>query len=126
MKPPVRLLVSSLLTVVLFTVHLAHDFVLGLDTMSRAGTFTFLLIMLVSLYGTLELVGRRSGYVVTLLLGILAAGLPVLHRVGGPRSVERGFFFAWTLLGLGATGVYSAVLSARELWRAVRARRRDT
>ena len=98
MKPNATLTLSSLLSVALFTVHLAHDFIFGLDSMSRAGTFTFLLIMLVSLYGSVELAGRRSGYVVTLLVGILAAGMPVLHAVGGPRSAARGFFFVWTLL----------------------------
>jgi hypothetical protein len=63
-----------------------------------------------------ELAGRRSGFVITLLLGILAAAIPVLHTAGGPRSASRGFFFVWTLLALGASGVFSAVLSARELW----------
>ena len=120
MRQNVALTISSLLLVVLFTVHLAHDIVFGLDSMSRAGTFTFLLIVLVSLYGTVELAGRRSGYVVTLLLGILAAGLPVLHTVGGPRSAARGFFFVWTLLAIGACGVFCAVLSARGLWRSAR------
>jgi hypothetical protein len=116
MKQNVPLTISSLLLIVLFTVHLTHDFVFGLDSMTRAGTFTFLLIMLVSLYGTVELAGRRLGFVITLLLGILAAGLPVLHTVGGPRSAGRGFFFVWTLLALGASGVFSVVLSARGLW----------
>jgi hypothetical protein len=120
MRQNVALTSSSLLSAVLFTVHLAHDLVFGLDSMSRAGTFTFLLIMLASLYGTVELAGRRSGYVITLLLGIVAAGLPVLHAVGGPRSAGRGFFFVWTLLALGATGVFGAALSARGLWRSVR------
>ena len=124
MKPNAALAISSLLSVVLFTVHLAHDIIFGLDSMSRAGTFTFLLIMLVSLYGTVELAGRRSGYVVTLLLGILAAGLPVLHMAGGPRSAGRGFYFVWTLLALGATGVFSAALSARGLWSTTRGRSR--
>jgi hypothetical protein len=123
MRRNVPLTVASLLSIVLFTVHVAHDFVFGLDSMSRAETFTFLLIMLVSSYGTVELAGRRSGYVVTLLLGILAAGLPVLHTAGGPRSAGRGFFFVWTLLALGTCGVFSAVLSARGLWRSIRARR---
>ena len=123
MKRHLSLTVSSSLSIVLFTVHLAHDIVFGLDSMSRAGTFTFLLIMLVSLYGTLELTGRRSGYVITLLLGIVAAGVPVLHRVGGPRSARWGFFFVWTLLALGASGVFSAALSVRGLWRSVRERR---
>jgi hypothetical protein len=122
MRQNVPLTVSSLLAIALFTVHLAHDFVFGLDSMTRAGTSTFLLIMLVSLYGTVELAGRRSGYVITLLVGILAVGMPVLHTVGGPRSAGRGFFFVWTLLALGATGVFSAVLSARGLWRSFRAR----
>ncbi|MGZ8378787.1 MAG: hypothetical protein ACXW61_00150 [Gemmatirosa sp.] len=124
MKPNATLTISSLLSVVLFTVHLAHDFVFGLDSMSRAETFTFLLIMLVSLYGSVELAGRRSGCVITLLLGILAAGMPVLHTVGGPRSAGRGFFFVWTLLALGASGVFSAVLSARGLWSMTRGRSR--
>src|SRR5262249_36299999 len=105
-----------------FTVHLAHDFVFGLDTMSRAGTSTFLLIMLVSLYGTVELAGRRSGYVITLLVGIFAMAIPVAHNVGGPRSPERGFFFVWTLLALAGSGVFSAVLSARGLWQSFRTR----
>jgi hypothetical protein len=120
MRRNIPLAVSSLLSVVLFTVHLAHDLIYGLDSMTRAGTFTFLLIMLVSLYGTVELAGRRSGYVITLLLGIVALGMPVLHTVGGPRSVARGFFFVWTLLALGATGVFGAVLSAHALWRSFR------
>jgi hypothetical protein len=123
MRHNLPLTISSLLAIVLFTAHLTHDVVFGLDSMSRAGTFTFLLIMLVSSYGTVELVGRRSGYIVTLLVGILAAGMPVLHTAGGPRSAGRGFFFVWTLLALGASGVFSAVLAARGLWRSVRARR---
>ena len=124
MRASVPLTVSSLLSVVLFTVHLAHDFLFGLDSMSRAETFTFLLIMLVSLYGTVELAGRRSGYAVTLLLGMLAAAMPVLHTAGGPRSAERGFFFVWTLLALGAAGVFSVALSARGLWSTLRGRTR--
>ena len=123
MKENLSLTVASLLSIALFTAHLAHDVIFGLDSMTRAGTLTFLLIMLVSLYGAVELAGRRPGYVVTLLLGALAAGMPVLHTAGGPRSAARGFFFVWTLLALGATGVFSAALSARGLWRSVRARR---
>ena len=120
MKQNISLTVSSLIVAVLFTVHLAHDFIYGIDAMTQAGTFTFLLIMIVSLYGTLELAGRRSGYAIMLLLGILGMGLPVLHIVGGPRSAARGFFFVWTLLALGAAGVFSAVVAGRELWRSVR------
>ena len=125
MRPNVTLTISSLLSIALFTVHLTHDILFGLDSMSRAGTLTFLLIMLVSLYGTVELAGRRSGFVITLLLGSLAAAMPVLHIAGGPRSASRGFFFVWTLLALGASGVFSAVLSARGLWSMTWGRRRS-
>jgi hypothetical protein len=123
MKQNLALSISSLVSIVLFTVHLAHDIIFGLDSMSRAQTLTYLLIMLVSLYGTVELSGRLPGYVVTLLLGLLAAGLPVLHTAGGPRSAARGFFFVWTLLALGASGVFAVALSARGLWRSVADRR---
>ena len=120
MKQNLALTISSLIAIVLFPVHLTHDFIFGLDSMSRPGTFTFLAIMLVFLYGTVELSGRRSGYVIMLLLGIAAIAMPVLHTVGGQRSASRGFFFVWTLLALGATGVFSATLAARELWRSMR------
>jgi hypothetical protein len=122
MKQNVPLTISSLVAIVLFTVHLTHDLLFGLDAMSRSGTFTYFLIILVSLYGTVELAGRPLGYVITLLLGILAAALPVLHTVG-PRSTRWGFFFVWTLLALGASGVFSAALSLRGLWRSIRSRR---
>jgi hypothetical protein len=125
MRSNVTLTVSSLLSIVLFTVHVAHDFIYGLDSMSRAETPTFLLIMLVALCGTVELAGRRSGLVVTLLLGILSAALPVLHTAGGPRSAGRGFFFVWTLLAIGACGIFSAALSAHGLWTTIRGRTRS-
>ena|SRR5689334_5877467 len=126
MRQNVALTISSLVVIALFPVHLAHDIVFGLDSMSRAGTFTFLLIMLVFLYGTVELAGRTSGYVIMLLLGIAGLALPVVHMVGGPRSASHGLFFVWTLLTIGGSGVFSATLAARELWRSVRARRRET
>lgn len=122
MKQNVALTISSLVVIVLFPVHLAHDFIYGLDSMTRAQTSTYLLIMLVSLYGTVTLAGRRSGYVIMLLLGIAAVGIPVLHNVGGPRSASHGFFFVWTLLALGGAGVFSATLAARELWLSFRRR----
>jgi len=124
MKQNVALTVASLIVIVLFPIHLAHDFVFGLDSMTRGGTFTYLAIMLVSLYGTLELAGRRSGYVIMLIVGIVATAMPVLHTVGSPRAAARGFFFVWTLLALGASGVFTATLAARELFRSLRERPR--
>jgi hypothetical protein len=116
MKQPVTLTAASFISAALFPVHLAHDFIYGLDSMGRYETFTYLGIMLVLLYGTLELSGRRAGYIVMLLGGIFAMGMPVLHTVGGPRAATHGFWFVWTLLAMGASGVLAFVLAARELW----------
>lgn len=120
LKQPLTLTVASLISAALFPVHLAHDFIYGLDSMSRYQTFTYLGIMLVLLYGTLELQGRRAGYVLMLLGGIFAMGMPVLHTVGGPKAITHGFWFVWTLLAMGASGVLAFVLSARELWKSFR------
>jgi hypothetical protein len=119
----VALTISALVALVLFTVHVAHDIVFGLDSMSRAGTLTFLLIMLVLSYGVVELAGRSAGDVIALLVGLLAVAMPVLHTVGGPRSARLGFFFVWTLLALGASGVLTAALAVRALWDSVARRR---
>jgi hypothetical protein len=47
--------------------------------------------------------------------------VPVIHMkgagVGGAIAKSSGaFFFIWTLLALGATALFSVILSARALW----------
>ena len=79
------------------------------------------LILVVWLYGTLVFSERRSGYVIMRLGGLFAAAIPVLHMrragVGGEFAKSSGaFFFVWTLLALGVTGVYSFTLAAHGLW----------
>ena len=67
---------------------------------------------------------RRSGLVLILLGAILASGVPVLHMqgrglVGGriaANSSRSFFFWVWTNIALGASGMLSFVLSARALW----------
>jgi hypothetical protein len=80
------------------------------------------LVLVVWLYGTLMLAERRSGYVIILVLSLLASGLPVVHMVGkggvvgGAIAESSGaFFFAWTLLALSVTAIFSVILSARGL-----------
>jgi len=73
------------------------------------------------LYGTVELAGRRWGYVITVLGGLAALSMPFVHTLG-PRATRWGFSFVWTLIALGAIGAFTAVLSARELWRSFRTR----
>jgi len=74
------------------------------------------------LYGTLVLAGRRSGYVILLLVSLLELVVPVVHMkgagVGGAIAQSHGaFFFIWTLLALGVTALFCVMLSARGLWR---------
>jgi hypothetical protein len=120
MKRNVTLTVTTLLSVVLFSMHLADDIVRGIEP----GTLTNypgVLIMLVWVCGALLLADRRSGHVIMLLGGLLAAVVPVLHMrgtgVGGAFARSSGaFLFIWTLLALGVIGLCSVLLAIRGLW----------
>ena len=122
MKQTAILTTTSLLSIVFLTFHLTDDI---LFKMSPAGfpNLIALLILVVWLYGTLVLVERRSGYIITFLGALLGLGVPVIHMrgSGGVVGGEIGksgeaFFFVWTLLALGTTSALSLVLSARGLW----------
>ena len=122
MKHNLMLTVASLLSVLFFTFHLAYDIVRGMEP----GTLTNLTavpIFVFWLYGTLVLAGRRSGYIITLLGGLFSLVVPLAHMrgkgVGIASSIANSsghFFFVWTLIAIGVTGVFSAILSAHVLW----------
>jgi hypothetical protein len=119
MKENTILLVTCLLSILLSTLHVTDDIVRGI---SKAEPSNIALIgLVVFLYGTLLLAGRRSGYVIMLLVGLFAAAMPVLHMRGVRYSeIARsagGFFFVWTLWALGGLGGLTFILSARGLWR---------
>jgi hypothetical protein len=118
MKETTILVVTCLLSILLATLHVTDDIVRGI---SRAESSNIALVVLVVfLYGTLLLAGRRSGYVVMLLVGLFAAAMPVIHmrgvRYGEIATSAGGFFFVWTLWALGGLGGLTFVLSARGLW----------
>ena len=114
MKHNVLLTVMSLLSIVLLSIHVTHDIVRGVDSWGRQSLIG-VLILVVLLYGTLVLVDRRSGLIIMLLGGLLAAGMPVLHaKVNMAKSGT--FLFIWTLFALGATGTLTVILAARGLW----------
>ena len=131
MKPNVMLIIASLLSILFLTFHLADDIVRGFEP-GRIATLTGVVILVVWLYATLVLVGRRSGYVLLLLLSILGSIVPVIHMrgaglVGGRIANSTGkFFWVWTLIALGVTAMFSAILSARELWSLRRGRSRPS
>ena len=119
MKPTVTLMITSLLSILLLTLHVTDDIVRGISRAEPSNTA--LLILTVFIYGTLVLAERRSGHVIMLLVGLFAAGMPVIHMRGAHYSeIARstgGFFFVWTLWALGGLGGFTFVLSARGLWR---------
>jgi hypothetical protein len=90
--------------------------------MDKAGPANFIAIgiLVVWLYGTLVLTERRPGYVITLIGGIIATVVPIIHLRGtGIVNVVKssgGFFFLWTLFALGVLGIFSIILSVRGLW----------
>jgi hypothetical protein len=119
MKHNLLLTILSLLSVLLFTLHVADDIVRGLDTAGPQNVFG-VLILGVWLYGTLVLADRRSGYIIQLLGAILGLGVVVLHMKGAGyvrvATSSGGFFFVWALFALGASALLSLVLSVQGLW----------
>jgi hypothetical protein len=118
MKESTILLVTSLLSILLLTLHISDDIVRGISKAEPSNTA--LLVLVVFLYGTVVLAERRSGYVIMLLVGLFAAAMPVIHmrgvHYGDIATSTGGFFFVWTLWALGGIGGLTFVLSARGLW----------
>ena len=121
MKNTITLTVTSLLTILLSSFHLADDVVRGFEP---GGTSNYIgvVIMVVYLYATLMLAGRRWAHVLVLIGSLGGAYVPYIHMMGsglvGPRVVNAGavFFWVWTLMALGATASVSAILAAHGLW----------
>ena len=123
MKQTAILTTASLLSILLMTFHLADDILFEMASPRFANLFA-VLVLVIWLYGTLVLAERRAGYIIILLGSLLGLLVPVIHMKGA-RGVLGGeigkstqaFFFLWTLLALGVTSMFSALLSAHALWR---------
>src|SRR5687767_2711809 len=119
MKHSILLTITSLLSILFLSIHLADDIVRGLSA-PGADNLIAVVILLVWLYGTLMLRERRAGYVIMLLGGLFATAMPVVHMTGNSYSniaeSSGGFFFIWTILVLGVTGTFSVILAVRSLW----------
>lgn len=122
MKQNVMLTTTSLLSILLFSLHLADDIVRGMEP-GRLSNLTAVPIFVLWLYGTLVLAGRRSGYIITLLGGLFSLVVPLAHMRGKGVGVTSSlgnssghFFFVWVLITIGVTGLFSIILSVRGLW----------
>src|SRR5689334_5143964 len=125
MKDNTLLTITSLLTMLLLTFHLADDVARGFEpgTLANLGG---VLVLVVWLCATLLFGDRLSGYVIVILGSLLGTFVPYVHfrHAGVGRVVKAGgaFFFVWTLLALEATALLSLILCVRGLWSL---RRRD-
>ncbi len=109
------------MSILFFTIHLSDDIARGFEPGGFKQT-SGLAILVVYLFGTLVLAGRRSGYIIILLGSLLASLMPLAHMrgaglVGGRIVGSSGvLFWVWTLMALGVTAPFSVILSARGLW----------
>jgi hypothetical protein len=120
MKRHVMLMITSLVSAVLLSLHISQDIVFGFD---RAGLNHLIGvgIILVIVCGTLLLPHRRLGRVIMLLGGIMSAAMLPLHMRHGLRpeflQANGALLFIWTLYLLGVLGLFSIILAVLELWR---------
>ncbi len=125
MKPNVTLTITSLLSILLMTFHHTDDIRRG---MAPGGivNLVVVLILAVWLYGTLVLAERKAGHFIILVFSLLVSGIPIVHMngaglVGGKIANSSGaFFFAWTLIALSLTSIFSVILSVRGLYNLLR------
>jgi hypothetical protein len=116
------LTIASLLSILFFTFHLADDIVRGIEP-GKLANLTAVPIFVLWLYGTTVIAERRSGYIITLLGGLFSLVVPLAHMRGKGVGVTSSlghtsghFFFVWTIIAIGVTGLFSVILSARGLW----------
>src|SRR5260370_35544440 len=110
------LTIASLLSILLIMLHVTDDIVRGMDK-ARPANLIAIAILVVWLYGTLVLTERRPGYIITLIGGVIATGMPVIHLRGtGIVDVvtsSGGCFFVCTRFAPGEIGICSIILSLR-------------
>ncbi|HEX7939278.1 MAG TPA: hypothetical protein VF483_09830 [Gemmatimonadaceae bacterium] len=124
MKRNATLVTTSLLSLLLLTLHITDDIVRGISKAESSNTA--LVVLSVLLYGALALADKRSGQIIMLIAGLLAALMPVLHMPGAHypelAASPGGYYFVWILWACGGVGGVTILLAARELWSGRRAR----
>src|SRR5437868_3066110 len=119
MKQNAILVVTSLLSLLLLTLHITDDIVRGISKAESSNTALLMLVLF--LYGTLVLAGRRSGYGIMLLVGLFAAAMPVMHMRGAHYGEIARSPAASSSSGRSAVSEASPHPSARGLWSLLRA-----
>ena len=125
MRQNLMLTITSMLSSLFLTFHLAHDIVYGYEPGGLSNLIMVVLIAVVWLYGTLVLAGRRSGFIIILIGSLLSLFVPYVHMQGKGVGLASSrlaytsghFFFVWTLLAIGVLSLFSVILCVRGLWR---------
>jgi hypothetical protein len=118
------LTVTSLILLVLLTLHIVDDIVRGFDP---AGLQNMIGIVVAALlvYGSTVLRERLAGRLMMLFIGFAAAAMPIIHlrslRINEIAQGDGGFFFIWTLWALGIIGLFGMILAIHDIWESRRA-----
>ncbi len=116
------LTIASLLSILFLTFHFSDEIARGMED-GGLNMVIPVLVMALGLYGTLVLAGRRSGYIIMLLVAIIGTGIPILHMsgaglVGGKVAADSSgaFFWAWGNMAMCTISAFSVILAVRSLW----------
>jgi hypothetical protein len=116
------LTITSLLSILFLTFHVSDEIARGMEH-GGLNMVIPVLVLAVLLYGTLVLAGRRSGYIIMLLIAIFGTGIPILHMsgiglVGGKIAADSSgaFFWVWQNLAMCMISAFSLILAVRCLW----------
>ena len=122
MKRSTLLTITSLLSILFLTFHLSDEIARGMEP-GRLNMLLPMIILAGLLYGTLVLAGRRSGYIIMLVIAIFGSGVPIIHLtgvglVGGRIAVASGgaLFWVWGNFALCVISLFSLILAVRCLW----------
>ena len=121
MKHQKTLTITSLIAVLLFTIHYAQDIVLGIEP-GDVSTYIGVLITVAWLYPVVVLAGRKSGYLINLLFSLAGLLMPVLHMQGtggllGRKTLEffPAFFWVWNTFAVCVVSALVFLLSVHGL-----------
>ncbi|MFL6467513.1 MAG: hypothetical protein ACJ72Z_06100 [Pyrinomonadaceae bacterium] len=122
MNRNVLLTITSLVSILFLIFHFADEVARGMEP-GGLNMVIPMFIIAAFLYGTLVLGGRRSGYIIMLLIAIFGTGIPILHMtgvglVGGKIAVDSSgaFFWVWQNMTMCVISAVSLILAVRCLW----------
>jgi hypothetical protein len=118
MNRTLTLVILSLLSLLLLTVHLTDDAVRGISPAGPESMYAIVVAGLL-LCAILAHPHQTIGVVAMMLVGLFSVAMAPLHlrgaRINDIAGGQGGFLFIWTLWALGILGVAVLILGAWEL-----------